>query len=65
MKPFVKSMLIWNENTYRGKIGLETLFEDKIMQAIPHSKFYNLVSDGARNPLFEWESKFGSHERAC
>jgi hypothetical protein len=50
---------------YRSKIGLPTLFEDKIIKALPHSNFFNLVHDGVRNPLFEWEAKFGKHELAC
>lgn len=65
LRPFVKSMLIWHEDTYRSKIALPTLFEDKIIRALPHSNFFNLVHDGVRNPLFEWELKFGSHEKAC
>jgi hypothetical protein len=65
LRPFVKSMMIWHEDLYRSKIGLPTLFEDKIIKALPHSNFFNLVHDGVRNPLFEWESKFGNHEKAC
>ena len=65
LRPFAKSMLIWHEEVYRSKIGLPTLFEDKIIRAIPHSDFFSLVQHGARNPLFEWESKWGSHEAAC
>lgn len=65
LKPFSKSMMIWHEDTYRSKIGLPTLFENKIFKALPHSTFFNLVHDGARNPLFEWEKTYGSHEQAC
>ena len=65
LRPFSKSMMIWQEDLYRSKIGLPTLFEDKIIKALPHSNFFNLVHDGVRNPLFEWEKKFGSHEKAC
>jgi hypothetical protein len=65
LRPFSKSMLIWHEDVYRSKIGLPTLFEDKIIKALPHSNFFNLVHDGVRNPLFEWEAKFGKHELAC
>jgi hypothetical protein len=62
--PLGKSMMITAENTYRSKIGLPTLFEDPF-KPIQHSHFYELVHGGVRNPLFEWETKFGNHERAC
>jgi hypothetical protein len=65
LKPFSKSMLIWYEHLYRSKIGLPSLFDNKSFLALSHSNFFNLVHDGVRNPLFEWESKFGSHEAAC
>lgn len=65
LPPFSTSMMIWQEDLYRSKIGLPTLFEDKIIKALPHSTFFNLVHDGVRNPLFEWERTYGSHEAAC
>jgi hypothetical protein len=65
LRPFVKSMLIWHEDLYRSKVALPTLFDDKIIKALPHSNFFNLVQGGVRNPLFEWELKFGSHDMAC
>lgn len=65
LRPFSKSMLIWHEDLYRSKIGLPTLFEDKIIKAIPHSDFFSLVQHGTRNPLFEWEAKWGNHAAAC
>jgi hypothetical protein len=67
LRPFSKSMMIWHEHVYRSNIGLPTLFEDKSIgiKALEHSVYFNLVRDGTRNPLFEWETKFGSHEVAC
>ena len=65
LRPFAKSMLIWQEHIYRSKIGLPFLFENEVMGALPHSDFFILVRNGARNPLFEWESKWGKHEQAC
>ena len=65
LRPFSKSMTIWQEDTYRSKIGLPTLFDDKIIRALPHSTFFNLVHDCVRNPLFEWERSYGSHDAAC
>jgi hypothetical protein len=64
LRPFVKSMLIWHENIYRSKIILPRLFDDKIVNALQHSTFFNLVRNGVRNPLFEWESDFGRHASA-
>ncbi len=61
----VTSMMIWHEDTYRSKLELRTLFDDKILVALSHSTFFNLVHDGVRNPLFEWETTYGTHENAC
>jgi len=65
LRPFSKSVMIWHEHLYRSKIGLPSLFGNKRFGALEHSNFFNLVHGGARNPLFEWESKFGKHELAC
>jgi hypothetical protein len=64
LRPLSKSMLIWHEDLYRSKIGLPTLFENKIIGSLPHSTFFTLVHDGVRNPLFEWELNYGSHAAA-
>ena len=63
--PFHKSMMIVAENHFRSKIGLPSLFEDIVPGVVPHTDFFTLVYNGARNPLFEWESKWGKHEQAC
>src|SRR5262249_43656769 len=60
LRPFSKSMMIWHEDIYRSKIGLPTLFEDKILGALSHSTFFNLVHNSVRNPLFEWETTYGN-----
>ena len=65
LRPFVKSMLIWHEDIYRSKINLPRLFEDDVLSALQHSTFFNLVRNGVRNPLSEWESDFGPHKNAC
>ena len=56
--------MIWQEDTFRSKINHPTLFDDKIMRALKHSTFFELVRAGARNPLFEWENNYGNHETA-
>ena len=44
----------------------ESMAEDHTrIKALEHSVFFNLVRDCTRNPLFEWETTFGSHEVAC
>jgi hypothetical protein len=37
--PFDKSMRIWHEDIYRSKIGLPSLFENKVIASLPHSFF--------------------------
>ena len=59
LHPFVKSMLIWEEDTYRGKIGLPSLLPDSF-DAIRHSTFMNTVTNGHENPFYEWEKAWKS-----
>jgi hypothetical protein len=54
LHPFVKSMLICEENQARGKLGLPSLLPDSL-DALRHSTFLNLVTAGCKNPFFEWE----------
>ncbi|MEI6847666.1 MAG: hypothetical protein WCK32_06470 [Chlorobiaceae bacterium] len=56
LRPFVKSMLIWSEYSYREYIGIETLLPD--IDALAYSTFFNLVCSGSRDPLSEWQSQF-------
>ncbi len=54
-KPFLKSMLIWSEDSIRSKIGLPSLCKDGL-EVIKYSTFMNLVLDGHKNPYFEWDN---------
>ena len=54
LHPFAKSMLIWQEDFYRGEIGLTSLLPDSF-DAIRHSTFMNMVKNGHENPFYEWE----------
>lgn len=54
-KPFLKSMLIWSEDSIRSKIGLPSLCKDEL-ESLKYSTFMNLVVDGHKNPYFEWEN---------
>ncbi len=56
LRPFIKSMLIWEEHQIREKIGLPSLLPDSLA-ALKHSTFLNLVTAGHKNPFYEWEKK--------
>jgi hypothetical protein len=58
LRPFLTSMLIWSEETYRQKIGLLRLLPHDL-DALRHSTFMQMVRDGHNNPLFEWKSHYG------
>ena len=57
LRPFIKSMLIWEEDRVRGKIGLPSLLPDSL-DALKHSTFMNMVTNGYRNPFYEWEKNW-------
>jgi hypothetical protein len=57
-RPFVKSMLIFDEDDYRSKINLPSLLPGGAIDALQHSSFMSIVRNGERNPLFEWERAF-------
>ncbi|GGY10517.1 hypothetical protein GCM10007160_42160 [Litchfieldella qijiaojingensis] len=54
LRPFIKSMLIWEEDTYRQKISLPSLLPNDL-DGLWHSTFMNIVVNGAANPYYEWE----------
>jgi hypothetical protein len=54
-QPFVRSMLIWHEHSYRSKIGLPPLLADELAQL--HRTFFTYLLEGDRNPLSRWESQ--------
>jgi len=56
-QPFVYSMMIWCEDNLRAKISLPSLLPDDL-GALRHSTFLNLVVNGAKNPLYEWEKQW-------
>ena len=56
-RPFVKSMMIWQEDTYRRKIDLPVLLPPNV-DALMHSAFFQTVAGGAKNPLATWEGHF-------
>jgi len=63
LRPFIKSMLIWEEDQVRGKIGLPSLLPDSL-DALNHSTFMNLVINGHKNPFYEWEKSWEEDEIA-
>lgn len=54
LRPFMKSMLIWEEDQLREKMGLQRLLPGSL-DGLKHSTFMNLVVNGHKNPYFEWE----------
>jgi len=54
LHPLITSLLIFAENTYRGKIGLPSLTPS--YEALRLSTMMNFVRDGHSNPLHEWET---------
>jgi hypothetical protein len=57
LRPFVRSMLIWEEDQIRTKINLSSLLPDSF-DALKHSTFMNIVTNGHKNPYYEWEKKW-------
>ena len=55
LQPFVKSMLIWEEDLLRGKIGMKSLLPGDL-DGLKHSTFFNAVVNGHKNPFFVWET---------
>ncbi|HOO50820.1 MAG TPA: hypothetical protein PLK94_05970 [Alphaproteobacteria bacterium] len=53
-KPLVRSMCIWAEDTYRSDIGLPSFLPGSL-DGLKHSTFFNLVTNGHENPLYEFE----------
>lgn len=63
LRPFIKSMLIWEEDQVRGKIALPSLLPDSL-DALRHSTFMNFVVDGHKNPFYEWEKSWAEDKIA-
>ena len=60
-RPFTTSMLIWEEDNIRKKIGLPSLLTDS-SDAFKYSSFMNLVIKGHEKPYYEWEATWGEWE---
>lgn len=54
LRPFIKSMLILEEEMYRQTISLPRLLPNDL-DGLWHSTFMNIVVNGAANPCYEWE----------
>lgn len=57
LNAFTKSMLIWEEDSIRDKIGLPSLLSHGL-DGLKHSTFMNLVVNGHENPWYEWEKSW-------
>lgn len=56
-RPFLQSMLIWDEDNCRKQIALPSLLPGEL-DGLKHSTFMNMVVNGFRNPLYEWEKAY-------
>jgi hypothetical protein len=61
LRPFIKSMLIWEEDQVRKKLNLSSLLTDPL-DGLKHSTFMNLVTNGHKNPYYEWEKSWSEDE---
>lgn len=57
LKPFIRAMMVWHEDTLREKMGLPSLLLDRF-EAVKHSTFMNKVVNGFINPYYEWEKQW-------
>lgn len=55
LRPFIESMLIWEEDKCRESIGLPSLLIDKD-EAHKHSTFLQFVTSGSADPYVAWEA---------
>jgi hypothetical protein len=58
-RPYVASAMVFEEETYRRKIGMPSLMShgDELLP-LEHSTFMTWVVEGEQNPLYAWESHF-------
>jgi hypothetical protein len=52
-RPLVEAQLVYEENTFRDKMGLPLLTADMI-EALAYSVMWNKVMDGSTAPFYEW-----------
>ena len=55
LRPFIESMLIWEEDKCRASIGLASLL-DSPEEAHKHSTILQFVTNGTTDPYLAWES---------
>lgn len=55
LRPFIESMLIWEEDKCRESIGLPGLLTDK-EEALKHGTFLHFVTNGSADPYVAWEA---------
>ena len=56
LRPFIESMLIWEEDTCRKNIGLPSLLENS-EDADKHHSFLQYVSNGSKDPYMAWQAE--------
>ncbi|GAB1266722.1 hypothetical protein [Aurantivibrio infirmus] len=58
-RPFIKAMLIWEEEQVRKKLKLPSLLPNTL-DALRYSTFMNMVISGDKNPYYEFEKEWSS-----
>ena len=53
-KAFQHAMLVWCEDKFREKLGMPSLLPDDL-GGFKYSLFHKFVSEGYKNPYYEWE----------
>jgi len=56
LRPFIESMLIWEEDNCRKNIGLPSLLENKTAVE-KHSLFLQYVTNGSQDPFTAWQTR--------
>lgn len=56
-KPFVAAMMVWEEDTVRGKIGLPKLSSNDL-NGLMYPTFFNYGGEWFYNLLYEWEKAY-------
>jgi len=59
LRPLIQALYAWHEHRYRERLGLPSALGCGTIEALEVSTLGNIVMEGQRNPLWEWEQRFG------
>ncbi len=57
LRPFMRSMMISEEDKFRQKLDLPSLLLNPI-DSLMHGRFFEIVGSGHKNPYYEWEKSW-------